>query len=360
MKNKLSSAGWLRRFLALTLLVLAVLAVLVYIIDPYYSYRAYDHRYKIDKIFSVPGIVRNYDYDTIIIGSSMAQNFDMDSFRRELGQEPIKATIGGMDAPELSALFKLAQDSGHAENYYMCIDISMLGSDGGQQRFPEYLMDDSLLNDYRYFWGYEAWMRFIPLDLGLMAADCLGISLPQRYNDARSIDKMGEWAYRYSFSKENVLRLYAESETGGASNVDMGAVAPEPLAQCRKLLDSLDLSQGNIVCYFPPYSALLWYDIQQRGDFDSIMAAKRYFVEQLSAYENVTVYDFHSADFTADLDNYMDISHHSPEINDYIVHCFATGDYKASAATLADTEAQINRNIERLLLENPEIPELKK
>ena len=35
MKNKLSSAGWLRRFLALTLLVLAVLAVLVYIIDPY-------------------------------------------------------------------------------------------------------------------------------------------------------------------------------------------------------------------------------------------------------------------------------------------------------------------------------------
>ena len=117
MNNKnLSAAQWLRRFLALVLAVLAILAVLVYIIDPYYHYRAYDHKYKIDKIFSVPGVVKNYDYDTIIIGSSMTQNFDMDSFRRELGQNPVKATLGGIDTPEVAALLKLAQDSGHAEN----------------------------------------------------------------------------------------------------------------------------------------------------------------------------------------------------------------------------------------------------
>ena len=108
MNKKLSSARWLRRFLALTLAVLAVLAVLVYVIDPYSHYRAYDHKYKLDKIFSVPGVVRNFDYDTIIIGSSMTQNFDMDSFRRELGQNPIKATLGGMDWPEMAALLKLA------------------------------------------------------------------------------------------------------------------------------------------------------------------------------------------------------------------------------------------------------------
>lgn len=359
MNKNLSSAQWLRRFLALVLAVLAILAALVYLIDPYYHYRAYDHKYKLDKIFSVPGVVKNYDYDTIIIGSSMTQNFDMDSFRRELGQNPIKATLGGMDWPEMAALLQLAQDAGHAETYYLCIDSSLLSSDEEEQRFPEYLMDDNPLNDYRYFWGYEVWMRFIPLNLALMTADKLGIALPQRFQDARSIDKMGEWAYRYTFSKEQVLKLYANSGNGGASNVDMTAVSADPMAQCQKLLDSLDLSRGNMVLFFPPYSALFWYDMEQAGRLEGYFEVKRYFIQQISAYSNVTIFDFQGADFTADLDNYMDMTHFSPQISDELVRCFANGEYRIEPEQAGETEVRILQNIETLLTENPEIPTLR-
>lgn len=55
----------------------------------------------------------------------------------------------------------------------------------------------------------------------------------------------------------------------------------------------------------------------------------------------------------------MDISHYSPEINDYMVHCFATGEYLAGPDTLDETRTQIERNIEILLEENPEILTLK-
>lgn len=354
--NNLSSARWLRRFLALALAVLALLAVLVYIIDPYYHYRAYDHKYKLDKIFSVPGVVKNYDYDAIIIGSSMTQNFDMDSFRRELGQNPIKATLGGMDAPEMAALLKLARESDHAETYYLCIDASLLSSDEAEQRFPEYLMDDNVLNDYRYFWGYEVWMRFIPLDLALLAADKLGVSLPPRFQEARSIDKMGEWASRYTFSRDRVLEVYAGSGNGGASQADMTAAAADPMAQCRKFLGSLDLSQGNLVLFFPPYSALFWYDMDQAGKLESYFAVKRYFIEQVSAYGNVTVFDFQGADFTADLDNYMDMTHFSPQISGELVRCFASGEYRVTPDQSSGTERQIRQNIKKLLAENPEIP----
>ena len=359
MNKNLSSAQWLRRFLALVLAVLAILAALVYLIDPYYHYRAYDHKYKLDKIFSVPGVVKNYDYDTIIIGSSMTQNFDMDSFRRELGQNPIKATLGGMDWPEMAALLQLAQDAGHAETYYLCIDSSLLSSDEEEQRFPEYLMDDNPLNDYRYFWGYEVWMRFIPLNLALLTADKLGFELPQRFQDARSIDKMSEWAYRYTFSKEQVLKLYANSGNGGASNVDMTAVSADPMAQCQKLLDSLDLSRGNMVLFFPPYSALFWYDMEQAGRLERYFEVKRYFIQHFSAYGNVTIFDFQGADFTTDLDNYMDMTHFSPQISDELVRCFATGEYRIEPEQAGETEARILQNIEILLAENPEIPNLR-
>ena len=356
--NKNSSACWLRRFLALVLAVLSLLAVLVYIIDPYYHYRAYDHKYKIDKIFSVPGVVRNYDYDTIIIGSSVTQNFDMDSFRQELGQNPVKATLGGIDTPEVAALLKLAQDSGHAKNYYLCIDSSMLCGDEGKQRFPDYLMDSSPLNDYRYFWGYEAWMRFIPLDLALLAADTLGIALPQRYYDACSVDKMGEWAYRYTFSKERTLEVYAKSSNGGAS-IATSSVTADPMVQTQSFLDSLDLSQGNVVVFFPPYSALYWYKMDQAGELERYFEAKRYFIQQISAYSNVTVFDFQGAEFTADLDNYMDTSHFSPRISDELVRCFANGEYLLSPHQSEATEVQIRQNIAKLLAENPEIPSLR-
>ena len=360
MKKNLSSAQWLRRFLALALAVLAVLAVLVYIIDPYYNYRAYDHKYKLDKIFSVPGVVKNYDYDAIVIGSSMTQNFDMDSFRQELGQNPIKATLGGITGKEISALFKLAQDSGHAQTYYICIDNSVLSADSQEQRFPDYLMDFSLLNDYKYFWGYEAWMRFIPLNLGLLAADSLGIELPQRFSEARSIDLMGDWAYRYEFSADRVLSIYSESDNGAAINVDMAGISENALDNCEVFVDSLDLSRGDIVFFFPPYSSLLWYKMEKEGSLESTMELKRHFMELVEGYDNVKVYDFQGADFTADLDNYMDMSHYSPEINDFMVSCFASGDYLADSSTLAETERQIRDNIQVLLSRYPELEEIEK
>ena len=360
MKKNLTSAQWLRRFLALALAVLAVLAAAVYIIDPYYNYRAYDHKYKLDKIFSVPGVVKNYDYDAIVIGSSMTQNFDMDSFRQELGQNPIKATLGGITGKEISALFKLAQDSGHAQTYYICIDTSVLSSDSQEQRFPDYLMDFSLLNDYKYFWGYEAWMRFIPLNLGLLAADRLGIELPQRFNEARSIDLMGDWAYRYEFSADRVLNIYWESDNGAAINVDMAGISENALDNCDVFVDSLDLSRGDIVFFFPPYSSLLWYKMEKEGSLESTMELKRHFMELVDGYDNVRVFDFQGAEFTSDLDNYMDLSHYSPEINDFMVSCFAGGEYLADAGTMAETEQQIRDNIQVLLSRYPEIEEIKK
>lgn len=360
MKKNLSSAQWLRRFLALALAVLAVLAVLVYIIDPYYNYRAYDHKYKLDKIFSVPGVVKNYDYDAIVIGSSMTQNFDMDSFREQLGQNPIKATLGGITGKEISALFNLAQGSGHAQTYYICLDNSTLAAGSTEQRFPEYLMDFNMFNDYRYFWGYEAWMRFIPLNLALVAADKLGIELPERFNEARSIDMMGEWAYLYEFNADRVLRVYSESDNGAAVNVDATQAYGDPEANCDAFLESMDLSRGNIVFFFPPYSSLLWYDMEQDGSLDSTLALKRYFLEKVSGYDNVKVFDFQGADFTADLDNYMDMSHYSPEINDFMVSCFASGDYLADSSTLAETERQIRDNIQVLLSRYPELEEIEK
>ena len=190
-------------------------------------------------------------------------------------------------------------------------------------------------------------------------ANRLGIPLPQRFQNSCSIDKMGEWGSYYTFSRERVLEVYTQSGNRGVSNVDMTAVSADPMAQCRKFLDSLDLSQGDIVLFFPPYSALFWYDMAQTGKLERYFEVKCWFLEQVSAYSNVRVFDFQGAAFTADLDNYMDITHFSPQISDELVRCFASGDYLLSPLTSEATEEAIRQNIETLLAENPEIPSLR-
>ncbi len=97
-----------------------------------------------------------------------------------------------------------------------------------------------------------------------------------------------------------------------------------------------------------------------RQELELSLELKRHFMELVEGYDNVKVYDFQGADFTADLDNYMDMSHYSPEINDFMVSCFASGDYLTDSSTLAETERQIRDNIDTLLFRYPEIEEIEK
>ena len=69
-----------------------------------------------------------------------------------------------------------------------------------------------------------------------------------------------------------------------------------------------------------------WCDAQDSGYFDTYIEAKRHFMERATEY-GATVYDFQAAEFTMDLNNYKDTTHYSPAINDWMVECFASGEY---------------------------------
>lgn len=360
MENKDIYKRWMGRLLAVILAVMAAMALLMWIIDPYCNYRAYDHRYKLEEQFSTPGLIKNWSYDSLVIGSSMAQNFDPNSFREELGLEPLKATTGGMNNTDLISLLRLGQESGHAENYFICIDPSILSKEPQECKYPSYLMDHSWLNDYRYWFGYEAWTRYIPLDMGLLLADRLGIELPQRWKDTRSIDSMSGWAYRSSFGSEEVLKYYADTKTAAAVTVDLRELDEDPIGNCDRFLSQLDLSRGNYVFFIPPYSSLFWYDMKNSGEMDDFLEVKEHFISHVSQYDNVQVFDFQGADFTADLDKYMDLSHYSPDINHFMVECFASGEFRRGPEGGEKIRQDIERNIAVMLERYPEILELNK
>ncbi|MDE6914894.1 MAG: hypothetical protein K2P35_14565, partial [Lachnospiraceae bacterium] len=96
---------WFIGCLSAIIAITVAMVVTVWVIDPYFhfhkpfpfvSYRLYDERYTND------GISRHFEYDTIITGTSMAQNFKPSELDRIFGVTSVKETFSGAGFKELS------------------------------------------------------------------------------------------------------------------------------------------------------------------------------------------------------------------------------------------------------------------
>lgn len=348
---------WLFRLLALTLSLVALMCAAAYWVDPYMQYRVRDNRYLLNSRLVTPGLIKNDDYDTVLIGSSMIQNTDMALFRETLGGKPLKITTGAISLKEIQKLTDKINQVGKAQNYYICLDQYLFAPEkwDDMDRFPDYLMDDDLFNDYRYLLGYETWTKFMPIDLGLSAARALNISLPEKFTRAMSIDGMEDWRDDWAFGSEVVLSLYAPPPKG--KDYDLDRLLGRMEGRFDEYLTHLDFETGAYTFFFPPYSALFWNYAEEAGYGDLYLAFKTYAEERLLGMPNVKIFDFQNADLTTDLDQYKDYTHYAPSVNDWMLCCFASGDYQITEPTpvstlVKETQAQV----QKLLEAYPQIP----
>lgn len=348
---------WLLRLLALILAIVVLMCACVYIVDPYMHYRVRDNQYLLNSRLVTPGLIRNYDYDTVLIGSSMIQNTDMALFRQLLGGSPLKITTGAISLTEIQKLTAKLQEVGRAENYYICLDEYLFAPEkwDDMDRFPEYLLDENPWNDYRYLLGYETWMRFLPIDLALSAAKALGIPLPEKFTKATSIDYLEDWRDDWSFGEDVTLRSYSPPPKD--KTYDPDALLSHMERRFEEYISQLNLDEGSYTFFFPPYSALFWNYAFEAGYGETYLAFKAYAIGRLQGRENVRLFDFQNADFITDLNNYKDYSHYTSEINDWMLSCFASGTCAVTAPVRAEDEiAQTHDQVAALLERYPQIP----
>lgn len=78
-EKSIKSVWWLVGYVVMVVILLMVTATLVFRIDPFFHYHKpliSDYYYRISNQRSQnDGIEKNFDYDGIIIGTSMTQNF---------------------------------------------------------------------------------------------------------------------------------------------------------------------------------------------------------------------------------------------------------------------------------------------
>lgn len=345
---------WIFSFFAITAAALALLAAAAYFVDPFLQFRVRDNTYVLQEWFVSGGLIENGAYDTLLIGSSMTRNFDMDRLREKLGAKPLRIGLGGIRPIEINELVRLAYRAEKSNRYYICVDLGFFGNPGEESRLPRYLLKTDLLSHIRYLLSYEVWFRYIPVDLALIAADRLGVRLPAKIARMKEIDRLGDWEYNYRYGGESEVTARYLKRIGRVPELETSGLYERLTAHIDEYLNRFEFDRGEHIFFFPPYSSLFWCDTQRAGYFEIYLRAKEYFVVS-AVRRGAKVFDFQSAEITADLDNYRDIKHYRPEITDLIIDWFAKGEYVVTGENFSEHRRKLIENTEKFRKEHDEL-----
>ena len=311
---------WTITTIATILILLLMTAALVIIVDPFFQYHAPLEKfpYLVDNQLSQnPGMAKNMEYDSVILGSSMTVNFNTDWFDELLGLGTVKLCYSGAYPKDQSNIMKIIFDSGHqVDAVFLGVDVMTYtgGVDETKYPIPKYLYDRNYFNDVQYLYNKDVVLNYILRAL----ADPDKTDLATVYQSW--------WTDEY-YNIQWVMHNYEPSET-------VASVTPP-----EAYIESVDRNLSANICpyieenpdttfyiFFPPYSILYWNDVMQENHLEATIAEYRYIANNMLGYDNVRVFFFANQDWiVTDLNNYADYTHYHRDINRYMTECFADG-----------------------------------
>jgi len=326
---------WGIGLVAYVLLLLIVVGALTGVIDPFFHYRAplEQLEYPIDnQRYQNDGIMKHFDYDAMIIGSSMTENFRTSEMDRLFDVNAIKVPFSGPPFPELNQNLRTALKANPdikmviygLETWYIFAAKDETRTDAS---YPTYLYDEKLLNDVNYL-----------LNKDVLFSDTLEVLLyTGRGEKTTSFDDYSNWRH-FVFSHEETLRNYPRPEITETQR----QVTAEEMELIRYNMEQIvtlarEYPDVQFHYYFPPYSALYWDEVRRNGKLDYMIDSLKLASEVALQAENVLLHSLLDGyEVVLDLNHYRDTVHHSGEINTWVLEKLREGDHRL---TLENNEA---------------------
>lgn len=148
------------------------------------------------QIYSNAGIAKNYAYDSVVIGSSMTENFRPSQLDRLFGGQFVKLCVNAGSSFNHKQMLDMAFATHDVRRVLYGVDVEALTYfyKTPKCEMPDYLYDDDLFNDVSYWFNKSVLLTYIP--------ECLA-TLGQ--SDPDQLDTMYSWGDLYAYGREAVL-----------------------------------------------------------------------------------------------------------------------------------------------------------
>lgn len=324
MDKDINSRNFIKKFTCFTVLFLALSAGIVILFDPFFHYHKPLGSLKAvlwEKEYQVPGTLDHFDYDALIVGSSVAENNNNRWFDENFNCKSIKAIRSYGATADLSYFINRAFDNQNLKYVFLNLDPSSLTqkteTSFEETGSPLYLYDKNPLNDIEYLWNKDVIFERIPY--------MLATSYMKDYDEGESYN----WAQWKAFNEDTILYHYIQKKDIDEMK-SQDSYLEIAKANTDLILDIVNAHKDTeFYIFVPPYSILWWDNMYREGDSLGYLEAERYALKELLGCENVKIYNFQNAeDVVFNLDNYTDSLHFSPEINKYMCDCLKSGKYQ--------------------------------
>ena len=323
-------------FAVTTVSLLALIALFIYIVDPFFQYRVRDKQYILNPIYNNPGLAKNYDYNTAVIGSSMVQNYDLDILKRDGKTKPVKLASGAMTISEM--IFLYSQTHKETETYIVSLDMVQFNEWMAPFRYPQYLFSGKFLDKVRYHFAYESVVRYGLTDvvlspyIALTDEEDLAPKLKKRY----SVENIGNFSLDAVYNNaDRIKRMYRNGQT--VSQPQQHEMSERMVGNINSMLDKMEIAKNtdkDYIFVLPPYSALYWHITKEGEYYDHMNYGLRYLCEKTATYPNVHIQFFYTLDQVTDLQRYSDVTHFDPETSNYILENIRNKEYTITSENI--------------------------
>lgn len=313
---------WFWAFGLMTGISLLIMAGLVIYVDPFFQYHKPlpEFPYVLDNQMNQnPGIAKNMEYDSIILGSSMVLQFNTEWFEEILGLNTMKLPYNAAHSEDQDRILEIVEKHhGMPETVFLGIDLLPYTSETNVTAYPvpEVYYDDNVFNDVEYWWNKDVLLSYIAVPfIKNEGADDFHIIYAKYYNAEQ-------------YNMESVLNSYVPNEKS-EEIVPEDAYVEAALANMEEnILPYIQkYPDTEFYVFFPPYSLLFWHNCLQGNNVDARLMEYDVIMQSLFAYDNVRVFFFQNdPELICDLDRYMDYTHYDREENLYMTECFASGE----------------------------------
>lgn len=320
----MKSKSWNALVICSTLGILLLIAGVIIFVDPFLHYHSgqpfFEYPLK-DERYQNDGIARHYEYDSIIVGTSMCQNFLCSEFDELWGANSVKMTTSGASYHESNSNIRRALSHNEDVKYVVCsLDGNRLNYDFDKDEYegyPEYLYDNNPFNDVNYLLNKEV----VPKTLAVLNYTRAG-------NITTSRDDYGSWGRYKSYGRDAVLATFTLLD----EFEEESSLTEEDVQRIQKNISNNFLETAKMYpdttfyLFFPPYSICYWEALARTKQLNMQIEAQKIGVELLLTVENIRLYDFSDRiDITGNLDNYTDTLHYGEWINSEILHMMRDG-----------------------------------
>lgn len=296
-------------FLTIILSVFIILGINIIIIiieDPFSHYKfssKYAKNIENDRFIS-PGLIKQINFDTLLIGTSMVRNIKPSYIDKNLGVNSLKISISGGLGYEIKKLMELSYGNNKLKNIIWAMDFFTLNSkvDETKIKIPEYLYDDTIWNDYKYTLNKDVLKEVFKLN-------------KKKYINK---DDIFSWDYNKEFSGKKVLEGFV-LESFKKNNLSKEKIVKLMKNNYNKNFKDIIHEDIEYIIVFPPYSYLSFKRWEYTRELSAYLSFKKWVINELLQYDNIKIYDFQSVEnIVLNLNNYKDYSHYSPQIGEFI------------------------------------------